>query len=64
MQPQKNGMVERYNGRVEDVLRIHRLQREPRAYRLEPYHAVQSVVSAISIGLKNALAGDDGLAQQ
>ena len=26
MRPQTNGMVERFNGRIEDVLQSHRLQ--------------------------------------
>ena len=62
--PQTNGMVERFNGRIEEVLQSHRFRSgEELATTLHRCLALQPAAPAISLGQQSALAGDERLAQ-
>jgi hypothetical protein len=61
-------MVERFNGRIEEVLQSHHFRsvpvgRGPRDHAAPLRLALQPAAPAVSPGQHVALAGDEGLAQ-
>ncbi|MBC7737370.1 MAG: DDE-type integrase/transposase/recombinase [Candidatus Saccharibacteria bacterium] len=61
--PHTNGRVERLNGRIEEVLPLLPCRRGTRNHAAPLRAALQSAAFAISLGQQDALAGDEGLAQ-
>jgi transposase InsO family protein len=66
--PQTNGMVERFNGRIEEVLQSHHFRSgeelETTLHRYVALYNQQLPQSApVSPGQQDTLAGDEGLAQ-
>ena len=63
--PQTNGMVERFNGRIEEVLQSHHfpIRRGAGGHAAPLRLALQPAAPASSPRQQDALAGDEGLAQ-
>jgi len=62
--PQTHGMVERFNGRIEEVLQSHHFRSgEELETTLHRCAALQPATSAVSLGQQDALAGDERMAQ-
>ena len=62
--PQTNGMVERFNGRIEDVLQSHHFRSgEELEATLYRYAWLYNQQPPISVGQQDAIASDEGLAQ-
>jgi hypothetical protein len=61
--PLTNGMVERFNGRIEDVLQSHHFRSDEELETTLLCGFLQRAATAISLGQQDPLAGDEGMAQ-
>jgi transposase InsO family protein len=63
--PRTNGLVERFNGRIEAVLQSHHFRsgERPGDHAAPLCLAHQPATAAVGLGQQVAIAGDEGLAQ-